>query len=333
MADWDPPFPFDAKRIRQQDEKYWDDHGATPKAFVSLAAGRRLWGSRFGRTTSLRVAATEGLTLDALKQRLALDPAEMGFVFQPVKRQGLAASAGTTPFDVLFLAFSFFIIAAAVMLVALLFRLGIDHRAAQMGMLLAVGLRRRQIAALLAGEGLVAAARQPAGHAGGRRLCGADAAGAANLVAGGRRHAVSAAVRHAASLVIGYASGVVVALLAIVWAVLANAAHRPAATPGRRRRMRRLPQAAPRRAITPANWPPAMLDRCDRLGAVRRRIDQQEAQAGAFFGAGALVLIASLMLAWLRLTAGRPGRPWPSAAATSRGWPSAMPRGIPAAAR
>jgi ABC-type antimicrobial peptide transport system permease subunit len=91
-----------------------------------------------------------------LQQRL--DPAAMGLVFQPVKSQGLAAAAGTTPFGVLFLGFSFFIIAAAVMLVALLFRLGIDSRAAQIGTLLAVGFSRRKVRHLLLGEGLLVAA-------------------------------------------------------------------------------------------------------------------------------------------------------------------------------
>ena len=56
INNWDPPFPFDSSRIRPQDEQYWDRYGATPKAFVSLATGQQLWGSRFGRVTSLRVA-------------------------------------------------------------------------------------------------------------------------------------------------------------------------------------------------------------------------------------------------------------------------------------
>ena len=70
----------------------------------------------------------------------------------------MAASEGATPFGVLFLCFSFFIIAAAVMLVALLFRLGIDRRAVQIGTLLAVGLSRRQVRRMLLGEGLAVAA-------------------------------------------------------------------------------------------------------------------------------------------------------------------------------
>ncbi len=62
ISNWDPPFPFDAARVRKKDEKYWDEYRATPKAFVSLATGRRLWASRFGRTTSIRLAPPEPTT-------------------------------------------------------------------------------------------------------------------------------------------------------------------------------------------------------------------------------------------------------------------------------
>ena len=44
------------------------------------------------------------------------------------------------------------------MLVALLFRLGIERRATEIGTLLAVGLSRRQVGRLLLGEGLAVAA-------------------------------------------------------------------------------------------------------------------------------------------------------------------------------
>ncbi|MFM7137157.1 MAG: hypothetical protein ACKO1M_08835, partial [Planctomycetota bacterium] len=57
IADWDPPFPFDATRVRttppnDEDDRYWKAHGPTPKAFVSLATARRLAASRFGETTA-----------------------------------------------------------------------------------------------------------------------------------------------------------------------------------------------------------------------------------------------------------------------------------------
>ena len=131
------------------------------KAFVSLATGRRLWKSRFGQTTALRIRPAPGDTAEkaahVFAEQLDLDPVAQGFVFRPIKEQALKAAAGTTPFGGLFLSFSFFVIAAAVMLVVLLFRLGIEQRAKHVGLLLALGFRPRQITRLLAGEGLLVA--------------------------------------------------------------------------------------------------------------------------------------------------------------------------------
>ncbi len=54
LSDWDPPFPMDLGLIRPKDEAYWKEYRATPKAFIALADGQRLWRSRFGVLTSLR---------------------------------------------------------------------------------------------------------------------------------------------------------------------------------------------------------------------------------------------------------------------------------------
>ncbi len=56
LSDWDPPFPLDLSRITPRDEEYWDKYRAAPKAIVTLADGQRLWGSRYGRLTSIRFA-------------------------------------------------------------------------------------------------------------------------------------------------------------------------------------------------------------------------------------------------------------------------------------
>src|SRR5262249_27106597 len=114
IDDWDPPFPFDQKRVRDQDDIYWQNHRTTPKAFVSLAVGQKLWGSRLGQATSYRIPLKEGLTADAIKTRfleeLRKENATLGFDFIPVKRRGLEAASGTTPFDGLFFGLSLFII-------------------------------------------------------------------------------------------------------------------------------------------------------------------------------------------------------------------------------
>ncbi|RME95746.1 MAG: hypothetical protein D6766_02455, partial [Verrucomicrobia bacterium] len=41
--DWDTGLPIDVAAIRDKDEEYWDRYRGTPKALISLAAGRRLW--------------------------------------------------------------------------------------------------------------------------------------------------------------------------------------------------------------------------------------------------------------------------------------------------
>ncbi len=157
IEDWDLPFKLKPGHIKSDDDRYWRKYAATPKAFVSLATGHRLWASRFGQTTSIRVRPAPGMTAESLAARLDLDPAAMGFVFRPIKELALKAAGGTTPFGVLFLSFSFFVIAAAVMLVLLLFRLGIQQRARQFGLLLALGFRRRHAVRLLLVEGLIVA--------------------------------------------------------------------------------------------------------------------------------------------------------------------------------
>jgi ABC-type antimicrobial peptide transport system permease subunit len=160
IDDWDPPFPFDASRLRPRDEQYWDEHRATPKAFISRARGKQIWGSRFGDTTSLRIALP-GLQADPTKRsvaeksvkirrRLEAKLADSGLIrFRLLRTDSLRAAGGTTPFGLLFLCFSLFLMAASLMLLLLLFRLGIDERSGEIGLLLALGFSRRRVFALL----------------------------------------------------------------------------------------------------------------------------------------------------------------------------------------
>ncbi len=156
IADWDLPFEL-VEKIRKQDEDYWEKYRTTPKAFVALATAKRMWPSRWGTISLLRSESgkSDGESIDALRR--AIDPASVGMAIVPLKAAGLKAAAGTTPFGGLFLGFSFFLIAAAVMLVALLFQLGVEQRVKELGTLAAVGIERRRIAGLLSREGVVVA--------------------------------------------------------------------------------------------------------------------------------------------------------------------------------
>ena len=159
MDDWDPPFPVDLRQIRPIDEEYWERYRSAPKAFVSLDTAKALWTSRFGQLTSIRMTPREGQTVAqgqaAFREALLreLDPAALGLSFQPVKAQGLAASSGATDFSGLFIGFSLFLIVSAAMLVTLLFRLGVERRAKEVGLLLSTGHPVASVRKLLLGEG------------------------------------------------------------------------------------------------------------------------------------------------------------------------------------
>ena len=142
---WKTPFPIDLRLIRPQDEDYWDAFGAAPKAFVAASTGRRLWSSRFGNSTAVRIGPASGADVQSMRadfqQRLLekIRPEAVGLAFQPVREQGLKAAAGATDFSMLFTGFSLFLIVSAALLVGLLFRLGVEQRAGEMGILLATG--------------------------------------------------------------------------------------------------------------------------------------------------------------------------------------------------
>ena len=154
--DWEPGIPIDLQRIRDEDEQYWDDHRGTPKAFISLATGREIWGNRFGSLTALRAPMAAA---DKLRQRLGrtLDPARLGLFFQDVRGAALASGTSATDFGGLFLGLSFFLILAALLLTALLFVFGVEQRAREIGTLLAVGLPPNRVWRIFFGEALLLA--------------------------------------------------------------------------------------------------------------------------------------------------------------------------------
>ena len=152
--DWDAGFPIQMSKIREKDEQYWEQHRGTPKAFVTLAAGQRMWANRFGDLTSMRFpmpTTTPQAVRSSLRENL--DPAAVGLSFQPVRAQALAASAGSQDFGQLFLGFSFFLILAALILMALLFQFGLEQRTAEIGTLLALGFPPKRVRKLLLFEG------------------------------------------------------------------------------------------------------------------------------------------------------------------------------------
>jgi ABC-type lipoprotein release transport system permease subunit len=143
LIEWDPPFEIDLGLIRPKDEDYWDEYRTTPKAFVPLEMGQQLWESRWGSLTSIRMVLDGDLSAGAEQfrgdLRAAIDPLAIGFVAYPARTLALEASAGATDFGLYFVYFSFFLVVSALLLASLFFRLGVEQRLSEIGLLRATG--------------------------------------------------------------------------------------------------------------------------------------------------------------------------------------------------
>lgn len=159
--EWDPGFAIDLDKVRTKDEEYWDEYQGTPKAFVSLEAGREMWANRFGNLTAIRFSAADGGAVDtgALEEAILanLNPETFGFSFQPVREQALASVDQALDFGALFIGFSLFLIAAALILVGLLFVFGLERRSEEAGILLASGYTPKSLRRYYGLEGFLLA--------------------------------------------------------------------------------------------------------------------------------------------------------------------------------
>jgi putative ABC transport system permease protein len=291
LHDWDPPFPLDLKRVRPIDEQYWKQYRTTPKAFIRLARGQQIWGTRFGQLTSIRIFPPSGAYAAAL--RAAVDPAQMGLMVLPVRARALEAAHGATDFGEYFVYFSFFLMVSALLLTGLFFKLGVEQRMHEIGVLRALGFSIPKIRAMFLLEGAVlAVAGAVVGMAGalaygefilfGLRTWWVDAVGTKLLAL---HPSISA-------LGMGAAAGIVTGLGAIAWT------------------LRRLQPVTPRGLLVgerkPVSGKRSLVIGCIAavlaLGLlVAARLRALDETAG-FFGAGTLLLIAALCFesAWLQ---------------------------------
>jgi putative ABC transport system permease protein len=298
--DWDAGFPL-VHTIRPKDDQYWKDHRGTPKAFLTLQAGERMWGNRFGNATAVRWAVPKGYSPElvrvALEQNLRenLAPADFGLVFQPVRAEALAASSQGQDFGGLFVGFSFFLIIAAVILMALLFQFGLEQRATEVGTLLALGFTAKQVRRILLAEGAALAfLGGVVGVLGGMAYASVMLRGLTTVWRDAVRTSALQFHLRPSTLAIGLAGSVMVSAITIAL-VLRKQARQPARellAEGAEERAGGFEQGKPKRG-----WARiiAATSGLAALGLVGWALwTRQTAAAGAFFGAGALCLIAGL---------------------------------------
>jgi ABC-type antimicrobial peptide transport system permease subunit len=312
LADWDPPFPIDLSRVRPEDEHYWDQYGATPKAFIPYERGRELWQSRYGALTSLRLPVYDGGSPAAVASKLrdelrtTLSPNAMGVALYPARAAALEAAQGATDFGQYFTYFSFFLMVSALMLAVLFFKLGVEQRLRQVGILRASGYSMTIVRRLLIGEALILAAVGGALGIAGAVLYGKVIVyGLGTWWIGAVGTTLLDLHVRPLSLVLGALGGCVAATLCVLVSLRAVGRLSPRALlTAQSLDEPRVPDARGARRNR-------LLSMCFAIagfGLIGLGFANPPAQAGAFFGAGAALLVGALLwlAGWLRARDTRP---------------------------
>ncbi|MHC4664725.1 MAG: FtsX-like permease family protein [Planctomycetota bacterium] len=314
--DWEPGIPIDLDKIRKQDEDYWDKYRGTPKSFVTLEAGQAMWSNRYGNLTAVRVPSSEQPEQVTAKLLDEVEPASIGLYFQPVRAQGMSAGGGATDFGQLFLGFSMFLVISALLLTGLVFVFGVESRSEQTGMLLAVGYSPKLARRLLLLEGAVlAVAGAIAGSAAGLLYTRAMIYGLATVW----RMAVSGSQIHfhaePTTLFVGALGGTAVSLIAI-WLTLRRQVSRPARELLTGNLEWQFCTARPTSRVKLGFWVAAFAAAGAAVLLIVVATGDSTAVAGAFFGAGALLLIAGIGIcqALLKMIGGGLHKPMASVA-------------------
>jgi len=149
-SDWSIGMPMDEERLKDPaNEAYWRNYGQTPKLMLAYEDGRQMWGNQFGNVTAIRFGGADsdvGEVAKRLRRNISAD--KIGLKFVPVREIGQTAVEQSMDFGGLFLGMSFFLIAAALILLGLLYVFGLQQRAPEIATLTALGFSPSRIRAI-----------------------------------------------------------------------------------------------------------------------------------------------------------------------------------------
>lgn len=308
IGDWNPPFPVDLSKIRKQDEDYWTSYRTTPKAFLLLNEGQKLWQSRYGKLTSARIT-TESVppavaggssSLNQFGEQLknSIEPSGLDLSVYSVKSQGLESARGTTDFGEYFLYFSFFLVVSALLLASLFFRFGIEQRQREIGLLQSVGFAASTVRKMFLTEGFILSVLGSLLGIIGAILYG-------KLIMYGLQTWWVGAVGttslelyiNPVTLLIGFASGIIASLVCIVLTLrgLTKQSTRSLLTGGQRT------ADSGRRTNNISFWASIVFGILG-VGLLLSAVLKFIGQEAGFFGGGALILVSLILLQsfWLK---------------------------------
>jgi ABC-type lipoprotein release transport system permease subunit len=300
-SEWDPGLPVDLSQIDPRDEAWWSEYGPAPKAYVSLAAGQRIWGNPHGRVTSVRYPPGTEVADVAKGFLLRVRPEDVGVRVRDVGQQLSATAVPANDFGALFLGFQFVLLVSALWLTALLFSFTLERRGGELGALRATGWSRGAVRALFLTEGIIVAA---AGVVLGLPLAAAVAWGLLQGVSGVWATAVGGVelpfVFVGRTVAAGAIGSLFAAMVALRWTSRVLLAQAPRTLLTRR--------GTWGSEVLATSWhrPAAFVSLAAGLVlALVTEPARTPAAAGTFFGAGALVLLAGGLWAQASLARSR----------------------------
>jgi len=276
--------PIELDRIRDADEAYWTRYRGAPKAFVSPEDGHEMWQNPYGMATSVRASRIESKDWEKRLPR-AVEPEAVGIRVLPVAQAARASASPTTDFGGLFMGLGGLLVIAALVLVVLLLRLGLTQRAGEAEALRVMGFRASQIRAIRLSEGSLAVAAGAAlGLIGGLWVARWTLDALASVWEGALGGMALIFDATHSSLASGAGATLAVGLGVLVWAGRTGVERPSLASP-------RLPAAVSLLAL---------------LGASAILASAGDNPAGAYFGAGGLMLVAGLAALTTALRVGPP---------------------------
>lgn len=157
MAGWKTPFPVELKKIRQKDELFWNSYRTAPKALIKFETAKKFWQPAYSGVTSIKILAPEKSDLSGFKKSFLkyFDYKDAGIRLTFVRAEALQAAQGSTDYSMLFISLSFIIVLSSLWLASYLFRIMLEARTAEAGLLRALGFPYRSLLKLYLAEGLL----------------------------------------------------------------------------------------------------------------------------------------------------------------------------------
>jgi putative ABC transport system permease protein len=147
-TDWDSDLPINMEKIEQEDEDFWEKYSSTPKILIAYEKGKEIWKNDFGSATAVRISNKKTADLSAITPEIA--GVNVAYPYEIAMKSAVSG----VDFSSLFLSLGFFIVIAALLLVAMPISQMLYARRKEVELFSALGYSKKRIALLLFREAI-----------------------------------------------------------------------------------------------------------------------------------------------------------------------------------